>query len=54
MLLLFFSYTNSAKLRMDFLTENYDKLSCLANDNIVLPLRNLISIVEERIHPKND
>lgn len=46
--------TRKADNMMDFLTENYDKLSCLANDNIVLPLRNLISTVEERIHPKND
>ena len=46
--------TRKAENMMDFLTENYDKLSCLANDNIVLPLRNLISTVGERIHPKND
>ena len=33
---------------------NHNSLSCLSGDNIVLPLNDLKSKVEERIHPTND
>ena len=46
--------TKKAENMMHFLSENHDVLSCLANDNIVLPLSNLKIKVEERIHPTND
>lgn len=46
--------TKKAENMMYFLSENHDALSCLANDNIVLPLSNLKIKVEERIHPTND
>lgn len=46
--------TKKAENMMHFLSENHDALSCLADDNIVLPLSDLKIKVEERIHPTND
>lgn len=46
--------TKKAENMMHFLSQNHDALSCLVDDNIVLPLSNLKIKVEERIHPTND
>lgn len=46
--------TKKAENMMHFLSENHDELSCLVDDNIVLPLSDLKTKVEERMHPKND
>lgn len=46
--------TKKAENMMHFLSQNHNSLSCLSGDNIVLPLNDLKSKVEERIHPTND
>ena len=46
--------TKKAENMMHFLSQKHDALSCLIDDNIVLPLTNLKIKVEERIHPTND
>ena len=43
-----------AENMMHFLSQNHNSLSSLSGDNIVLPLNDLKSKVEERIHPTND
>ena len=46
--------TKKAENMMHFLSQNHNSLSCLSGNNIVLPLNDLKSKVEERIHPTND
>lgn len=46
--------TKKAENMMHFLSQNHNSLSSLSGDNIVLPLNDLKSKVEERIHPTND
>jgi len=45
--------TKKAENMMHFLSHNHTSLSCLSGDNIVLPMNDLKSKVEERIHPAN-
>ena len=45
--------TKKAENMMHFLSHNHTSLSCLSGDNIVLPMNDLKSKVEERIHPVN-
>lgn len=45
--------TKKAENMMHFLSENHDLLSCMDNDKIASPLKNLKDKVAERIHPTN-
>lgn len=45
--------SKKAENMMHFLSQNHNSLSCLAGNNIVLPLNDLKGKVEERIHPAN-
>ncbi len=46
--------TKKAENMMHFLSQNQASLSCLDNDKIASPLKNLRDKVSERIHPAND
>ena len=46
--------TKKAENMMHFLSQNQASLSCLGDDIIASPLKNLRDTVSERIHPAND
>lgn len=46
--------TKKAENMMHFLSQNQASLSCLGDDIIASPLKNLRNTVSERIHPAND